>query len=100
MNAVTVSESPSKDRILAYMKRHHIDPFEQRDDLPVATFDQKIVPMSGSVLDSMGRSKTRAQIDTDYRRMKFAKIPLWYRVALKIKYLHPLFKRRAVKSMR
>ena len=90
MSNTSVDNGSSKDHIVDYMRRHNIDPYDPREDLPTKAFDTNVVPMRGTVMESLGRTKSRDQIDAAYLHMKFAKIPFWYRLAVKVKWLRPL----------
>lgn len=64
-------ESNARRRLREYMARHHIDPRDERPDLPIGLYRTDIVPLRGSAHIASGRVAKKKDIDALFKRLRF-----------------------------
>jgi hypothetical protein len=65
------AESNARRRLREYMARHHIDPWDERSDLPIGLNRTDIAPLRGSVHIASGRVAKKNDIDALFKRLRF-----------------------------
>jgi hypothetical protein len=53
------------------MERHHIDPVDERSDLPIGLYRPDVAPLRGSAHIAAGKVAKRKKVDAMFRRLRF-----------------------------
>lgn len=64
-------ESNARRRLREYMARHHIDPLDERPDLPIGLYRTDIAPLRGSAHIAAGRVMKKQDIEILFKRLRF-----------------------------